>query len=278
MIPTSGSDAPPTRAPARSSAPRRSGRVSQDEADRRWRSARTTASTTSTPRRATATRSSAWAPGWSATASASSWHQDRRAHLRRRARADPALPGAPAGRAGRPDPAAQPGPARRSGTSPWARTAPSGRASRPARRGWCASSASPVTVTGSPACTGAPWSASTSTRCCCPTTTPCCRTAAYAADFEALLAVCQERDVAVQTIKAHRPRPLGGRPQTRPPPGTSPCEEQGDIDLAVHWVLGRPGVFLNTVGDVHVLPRVLDAGSASATARRRGDAAAFVVA
>ena len=27
------------------------------------------------------------------------------------------------------------------------------------------------------------------------------------------------------------------------------------------WVLGRPGVFLNTVGDIHVLPRVLDAAS-----------------
>jgi hypothetical protein len=29
----------------------------------------------------------------------------------------------------------------------------------------------------------------------------------------------------------------------------------------VHWVLGREGVFLNTVGDIHVLPRVLDAAS-----------------
>jgi hypothetical protein len=29
----------------------------------------------------------------------------------------------------------------------------------------------------------------------------------------------------------------------------------------VHWVLGRPGVFLNTVGDVTILPKVLDAAS-----------------
>jgi hypothetical protein len=27
----------------------------------------------------------------------------------------------------------------------------------------------------------------------------------------------------------------------------------------VHWVLGRPGVFLNTAGDVTLLPKVLDA-------------------
>jgi len=26
-------------------------------------------------------------------------------------------------------------------------------------------------------------------------------------------------------------------------------------------VLGRPGIFLNTVGDIHILPKVLDAAS-----------------
>ena len=25
------------------------------------------------------------------------------------------------------------------------------------------------------------------------------------------------------------------------------------------WVLGRDGVFLNTVGDIHILPKVIDA-------------------
>ncbi len=29
----------------------------------------------------------------------------------------------------------------------------------------------------------------------------------------------------------------------------------------MHWVIGRPGIFLNTVGDIHVLPKVLDAAS-----------------
>ena len=40
-----------------------------------------------------------------------------------------------------------------------------------------------------------------------------------------------------------------------------PLEEQADIDLAVHWVLGRPGFFLNTVGDIYLLPKVLDAAA-----------------
>jgi hypothetical protein len=37
--------------------------------------------------------------------------------------------------------------------------------------------------------------------------------------------------------------------------------DEEDIDLAVNWVLGRPGIFLNTVGDIHLLPKVLDAAS-----------------
>ncbi|MEJ2302271.1 MAG: hypothetical protein P8Y14_12160 [Anaerolineales bacterium] len=36
-------------------------------------------------------------------------------------------------------------------------------------------------------------------------------------------------------------------------------EDRADIDAAVRWVLGTPGIFLNTVGDIHLLPKVLDA-------------------
>jgi aryl-alcohol dehydrogenase-like predicted oxidoreductase len=82
----------------------------------------------------------------------------------------------------------------------------------------------------------------------------------YAADFEALVALCQQRNVAVQTIKAIVRAPWGEREHTRAT-WYEPLEDQADIDRAVHWVLGRPGVFLNTVGDIHVLPKVLDAAS-----------------
>ena len=37
--------------------------------------------------------------------------------------------------------------------------------------------------------------------------------------------------------------------------------EQDDIDLAVWWAMSRPGVFLDSVGDVDLLPKVLDAAS-----------------
>ena len=51
-----------------------------------------------------------------------------------------------------------------------------------------------------------------------------------------------------------------GRPRQRPPSTWyEPLREQADIDLAAHWVLGRPEAFLLTTGDVEILPRLLDA-------------------
>ena len=82
----------------------------------------------------------------------------------------------------------------------------------------------------------------------------------YAADFEALAATCAERGVAVQTIKSISLAPWNGREQTTST-WYEPLQEQADIDLAVHWVLGRPDVFLNTASDVELLPHVLDAAS-----------------
>jgi len=84
--------------------------------------------------------------------------------------------------------------------------------------------------------------------------------AEYAADFEALIAACQQRNVAVQTIKSITRAPWGDRPHTTST-WYEPLQDQADIDRAVHWVLGRPGIFLNTVGDIHVLPKVLDAAN-----------------
>jgi aryl-alcohol dehydrogenase-like predicted oxidoreductase len=83
------------------------------------------------------------------------------------------------------------------------------------------------------------------------------RDARYAAAFEALAAACAARGVALQTIKAITRRPWGERPQDRAT-WYQPLEDANAIRLAAHWVLGRPEAFLNTVGDVAVLPRLLD--------------------
>jgi aryl-alcohol dehydrogenase-like predicted oxidoreductase len=80
----------------------------------------------------------------------------------------------------------------------------------------------------------------------------------YAANFEQVVALCQERNVAVQTIKGIQRRAWGDRTPTY---GTwyEPLLEQADIDLAVGYVLGRPGLFLNSAGDLTLLPKILDA-------------------
>ena len=80
----------------------------------------------------------------------------------------------------------------------------------------------------------------------------------YAENFEGIMRTCAERKVAVQTIKSIALGPWLGRKHTRTT-WYEPLEDQKDIDLAVWWVLGRPEVFLNTTGDVDLLPRVLDA-------------------
>lgn len=80
----------------------------------------------------------------------------------------------------------------------------------------------------------------------------------YRENFDALARTCNQRHTAVQTIKSIALRPWLGRPRTRTT-WYEPFESKDDIDLAVWWVLGRAGVFLNSVGDVDLLPRVLDA-------------------
>lgn len=82
--------------------------------------------------------------------------------------------------------------------------------------------------------------------------------ARYAETFEALAAVCRERNVALQTIKSLARRRWDGREHTAAT-WYEPLRDQADIDLAVSWVLARPEAFLLTTGDVDILPRLLDA-------------------
>ncbi|MBP7593007.1 MAG: aldo/keto reductase [Chloroflexi bacterium] len=82
----------------------------------------------------------------------------------------------------------------------------------------------------------------------------------YAADFAALTAVCAERHVAIQTIKSLARGSWGAKPQTRNT-WYEPFEKEAEIETAVHWVLNRPDIFLNTAGDPDLLPLVLAAAS-----------------
>jgi aryl-alcohol dehydrogenase-like predicted oxidoreductase len=81
----------------------------------------------------------------------------------------------------------------------------------------------------------------------------------YARDAETLITLCEKRGVAVQTIKAITLGPWSGERPLRPTTWYEPLTDQRDIDLAVRFVLARPGVFLNTASDIDLLAKVLDA-------------------
>ncbi|HBZ68896.1 MAG TPA: aldo/keto reductase [Deltaproteobacteria bacterium] len=83
--------------------------------------------------------------------------------------------------------------------------------------------------------------------------------AEYAAQFESLLHLCHKRAVAVQTIKsiARRRWEDGTKPRTTT--WYEPLEDQADIDRAVHFALGKPGVFVNSASDLSLLPRMIEA-------------------
>jgi len=82
----------------------------------------------------------------------------------------------------------------------------------------------------------------------------------YAADFNAVVALAQSKNTAVQLIKTAQRRPWGDRPQFAAC-WYEPFSDQRSMDLAIHWALSHPGVFINTAGDIHILPLVLDAAS-----------------
>ena len=82
----------------------------------------------------------------------------------------------------------------------------------------------------------------------------------YRAGFESVVATCRARGAAVQTIKGVTRRPYVTDHHSHAT-WYEPLTDQASIDKAVHWLLGDENVFLNTVGDIHLLPKVLDAAS-----------------
>ncbi|HEY7365244.1 MAG TPA: aldo/keto reductase [Methylomirabilota bacterium] len=82
----------------------------------------------------------------------------------------------------------------------------------------------------------------------------------YRRDFEEVLALCRQRNVAVQVIKSVARGPWATSDRTHTT-WYQPLAEPADLDRAVHWALGIPGVFLNAAGDLSLLPKFLDAAS-----------------
>ena len=80
----------------------------------------------------------------------------------------------------------------------------------------------------------------------------------YAADFEDLYQTCQERRVAMQTIKSIARRRWQGGDGPRYS-WYEPLRDPEALSRAVQYVLARPAVFLNTSSDATLLRPTLDA-------------------
>jgi aryl-alcohol dehydrogenase-like predicted oxidoreductase len=82
----------------------------------------------------------------------------------------------------------------------------------------------------------------------------------YNQDFNALLEICKERNVAFQTIKSITKGSWGDKKRTRST-WYEPLQEKEDIDRAVSWILGQGYMFLNTTSDIKLFSMVLDSAS-----------------
>lgn len=93
----------------------------------------------------------------------------------------------------------------------------------------------------------------------------------YRRDVEALLAICAERSVAVQTIKSIARRRWLPGDETRHHSWYEPLAEADAIARAVRWVLHDQQVFVNSTSDAGKLPLVLEAAEGSSSAARPAD-------
>lgn len=81
----------------------------------------------------------------------------------------------------------------------------------------------------------------------------------YRADVEQLLALCAEREVAVQTIKAVARRRWEDGDASPRYSWYEPLRDEGAIENAVGFVLSQPRLFLNSSSDARLLPATVAA-------------------
>lgn len=88
---------------------------------------------------------------------------------------------------------------------------------------------------------------------------------AYRADVDRLLALCEERNIAVQTIKsiARRRWSAERTPGERRQSWYEPLTDPDAISRAVRYVLDQPGLFLDSSSAMDQLPKVLAAAEAT---------------
>jgi aryl-alcohol dehydrogenase-like predicted oxidoreductase len=92
----------------------------------------------------------------------------------------------------------------------------------------------------------------------------------YRADVEALIKICGERGVATQTIKSVARRRWQNDTE-RKFSWYEPLRDRDAIRRAAHFVLSRPGLFLNSSSDATIMRTILEAAGETATAPARAE-------
>ena len=82
----------------------------------------------------------------------------------------------------------------------------------------------------------------------------------YASDFAKLEKYCIENKVAIQTIKTLSKGPLGDK-KSKHTVWYDPLDDPKSIANTVHWSMGNPNIFINTVGDIRLLKHLLNAAA-----------------
>jgi aryl-alcohol dehydrogenase-like predicted oxidoreductase len=85
------------------------------------------------------------------------------------------------------------------------------------------------------------------------------QSAQYLADLEALIKECEAKRVAIQTIKSIARRRWTDDDPSRRFSWYMPLDDPDALRRAVGYVLGRPGLFLNTTSDATLLPAIFAA-------------------
>lgn len=83
----------------------------------------------------------------------------------------------------------------------------------------------------------------------------------YAAEFDRLYEITREKQVAMQTIKSIARRRWREDDPSKRFSWYEPIREEAALRRAVHYVLDRPGIFLNSSSDASLLQIILDAAS-----------------
>ena len=83
----------------------------------------------------------------------------------------------------------------------------------------------------------------------------------YRTEFEKLASLCDAKGIALQAIKTLAKGPKQESSGNNFATWYEPLSTPGDITIATQWALSNDQIFINTAGDIHLIPLILQAAS-----------------